>query len=138
MEAKVVEYVPCKLTAEEELMKGKQVAQLLSEISTLEDEKKSEAKRIATEVEDKRTEMYARGEEIRRGEEMRPIECFERPRYVDNMVDLVRTDTGGVVRSRPMHPNERQTALDMGELPAPANPRPKRKSKHAEISEDAH
>lgn len=142
MQTKVIEQVPCKLTAAEQLMKGQQVAQLMSEIGALEEEKKSEAKRIATDVEDKRGQMHALADEIRRGEEMRPVECFESPRYADSMVDLVRTDTGTVVRSRPMHPVERQTAIDLGDLPPPAAAQPRRKRKggdeEADSTGDAH
>jgi hypothetical protein len=113
---KTVERLPCKLTADEILLKARQLSQFSKDVDQLEDEKKAEAARIKADIEEKESAIKALMQEVYSGEEVRPVECVERPRYDALMVDLIRSDTGAVVSSRPMHPSERQTALDMGDV----------------------
>jgi hypothetical protein len=132
---RTVEQLPCKLTGEELLLKSKQLAQLAKDRAALDDERKTAAARIKAAMDEKEAAMHALVDEVHSGEEQRPIECYERPRYPEGMVELVRSDSGAVVRSRPMHPSERQTALDMGEMPE-LDARPKRTKREA--PESAH
>lgn len=133
---RVVEQLPCPLEPAEVLLKGKQAAQLLNEISALEEQKKATSKRLQQEADDKRGQVDKLAEEIRTGEELRPVECYERPRYGAAMVDLIRTDTAAVVRSRPMHPSERQLAMDTGELSSPS--KAKARKADNDNADDAH
>lgn len=140
MQPKTVEQLPCKLSVEETLLKSRQLAQLSKDVSVLEEAKKAEQARFKTEIDDKESAISRLVQEVHSGEELRPVECYERPRYADMMVDIIRTDLATVVRSRPMHPTERQTALDMGDLPPDPQPRPRRSKRHVEETtpEDAH
>jgi hypothetical protein len=115
---KTVEQLPCKLDAEELLLKSRQMVELMVERTKLEDQKKLEAAALKSQIDSLGDRISALGKDIHRGEEDRPIECIERPRYELMRVDIVRTDLGTVVRQRPMHPTERQTALDIGEVSA--------------------
>jgi hypothetical protein len=125
---KTIEMVPCKLSAEESHLKSKQLCQLAIDRAELEQEKKSAASAIKAAIDSKEEKINDLVKEVHSGEELRPVECYERPRYIDNMVDLIRTDTGAVVRTRAMHPTERQTALDMGDYQISGDDdRPKRR-----------
>lgn len=115
-----VESLPCQMTAQETILKGKELAEVASEIEAIEAEKKLSASELKKRRErtDARVRELAR--EVRSGVEYRPIECFEVPRYSTQMVDLVRSDTHHVVRSRAMDPSERQTHLDLGQDSEPS------------------
>lgn len=115
--SKTIEDVRCQLTAEEVLLKSKELTQLMRERAQVDADKKSSVslyKDIAEKLEE-RIEVLANA--VHSGEELRPVECIERFRYSDGMVDVVRIDTGAVYRMRPMHPEERQTALDVESQP---------------------
>jgi len=132
MQTTSVEQLPCKLSAHEKLLKSDQMAAKHGEIAQLEAAKKSATSSFSSSIKQKQTELTQLAEEIRSGEELRPVECVEKPRYADLMVDLVRLDTGVVVTNRPMHPRERQSALELGDAPrktTPAQPRSKGKTK---------
>lgn len=125
-----IEQLPCELTPEEILRKSREMTQLAREKAVLVEQKKQVASEMKNQIADKDAQINKLINEVHTGEELRPIECFERPNYADNVVHLVRTDTAEIVRTRGMHPSERQTALleDMGELPPKSRGRPKRKT----------
>lgn len=54
--------------------------------------------------------------------EHRLVDCEESKDFKRNMVEVVRIDTGEVVDSRPMTPDERQEELDVDPPPAPDVP----------------
>lgn len=122
MEATIVQDLPCKLTATEKLLKSDQMAKVHAKIVELELEKKAAGASLKTSIDARKTELALLAREIETGEERRPVECRERPRYRDLMIDIIRLDTGEVVATRSMEPAERQKAIDYGEAP-----RPKRK-----------
>ena len=128
MESTIVEELPCKLTASEKLLKSDQMAKAHKEIVKLEAEKKLSGQQLKSSIDARKGELALLAREIETGEELRPVECKERPRYQDLMVDTIRLDTGEVVSSRGMEPAERQKALDYGDAPRPRNspPMPKR------------
>lgn len=111
---KTVEQLPCKLTAEEKLLKSSQLVQLAVERQQLEDEKKLATAALKAKIDQKKDEIGDLVTELHTGEELRPIECVERPRYDKMIVDIVRTDDGTVWKQRPIHPSERQEAFDLG------------------------
>lgn len=112
--ATIVEPLPCALSAHEKMLKADKLVDVLREVGKLEDAKKDAAAGFKQKIDGKNVEARILAGEIRTGAEFRPVECVERPRYGDMMVDLVRLDTGAVVSSRAMHPSERQLALDAG------------------------
>lgn len=112
--SKMVESLPCQMSKEEIAMKSSQMAGKLDELNTVEASKASETKRMGEEMKRLKSQLDHLGTEVRHGIEYRPTECYEVPRYRELKVDIVRDDTGEVVRSRAMHPNERQEALALG------------------------
>ena len=135
---KTIEDVPCKLTAEEQLLKSKQLCILARERATVDEQKKASAAMYKSQADSLDEQIKELVQEVHTGEEMRPIECFERPRYGDMLVDIVRTDTGALHRVRPMHPDERQLAMDSGEVGAPTPIRGKRRRNEEESPEGTH
>lgn len=108
-----IESLPCALTAQEKLLKTDQLVEVLAQVTELEEAKKEAASSIKEQIQKKERESHKLAHELRTGHELRPIECIERPRYADLMVDKVRVDTGAVVSSRAMHPSEQQTTFDL-------------------------
>jgi hypothetical protein len=112
MRTTTIEQLACEMTPKERLLKSTELAKKIDEQVALEEEKKgfNEAWKGRKNTVDLAVRILA--SEVRTGKETRPVECFESPRYGEMMVDLIRSDTGEVVRARPMHPSERQLALD--------------------------
>lgn len=108
-----IEELPCELTAEEKLQRSAQLAQQLEAKADVEARKKAANDKFKEEVSAIDTKVAELARQIRTGQEYRPIETTERPRYKDMMVDIIRLDTGGIVRTRAMHPSERQQALNL-------------------------
>lgn len=105
------EELPCHLSAHEKLLKSESLAERLKDVHTVDAERKeamADFKQRADELE-KQVDKLAL--EVRTGREYRQVECFESASYSDSKVDIVRKDTGEVVRSRAMHPNERQEKM---------------------------
>lgn len=118
-QVKTIEQLPCKLTGEEKLMKGDQLVRLAIEVRDLEAEKKALASGIKAKIDEAKESMNELCREISTGEELRPIECMEHPRYDRMIVDIIRTDLGTVWKQRPIHPSERQLAMETGPSRAP-------------------
>jgi hypothetical protein len=114
---KTIEQLPCKLSGEEKLMKGDQLVRLAIEVRDLEAEKKAAGATFKTQIDEKKERMNELCREIHSGEELRPIECMEHPRYDRMIVDIIRTDLGTVWKQRPLHPSERQLAMETGRAP---------------------
>lgn len=107
-----IEYLPCRLSDAEVLQKSAQLTQKMAEHDLFEMQMKEQAAENKKKLVGMRTEFTALGREVRYREESRPVECSERKRFGDLMVDVVRLDTGEVIRSRPMEQHERQATLD--------------------------
>lgn len=110
-----IENLPCKMTPQERALKSEQMAAKLDELNGIEAKKSAVTKQLGEDMKRVKAQLDSVGVEVRTGLEYRPIECTENPRYADGMVDLIRCDTGDVVRTRAMHPSERQEALDLRE-----------------------
>lgn len=105
------EHLPCQLTSQELVLKSKQLAQLLCDQSNVELEKKEANAAFKEQLDDIDKKLSALALEVRTGREYREVPCIERADYIDNRVEVIRTDTSEVVRIRPLQPNERQEAL---------------------------
>lgn len=114
MTTKIIESLPCRMTTEEIALKSSQMAAKLAELNGIEANKQQVTKQLGEDMKRVKGQLDAVGTEVRTGIEYRPIECYEVPRYRGLKVDMVRGDTGDVVRTRAMHPNERQEALALG------------------------
>lgn len=105
--------LPCQMSEQERLLKSMALAQKLDELDRVQLEKKAANDAFKERLNACHDAVSSLSREVRTGMEERPIECTENARYDDMMVDLIRMDTGEVVSSRPMHPSERQQALQL-------------------------
>lgn len=133
---KTIEDLPVPLTQAEILLKSKEHAKLSMDRAELEERKKLAAADFKNKIDSLEDRIYALVKEVHTGIELRPIECYDVPNYKDEMVETKRSDSHETIRSRPMHPTERQLALEVGELSPPKNVRPKRVK--GDIPEGAH
>lgn len=113
MQSGFVEKLPCDLTRDEKLKKAEEMAEQLKARAELELTAKASADEFKQKLKQLDRTIGDRAEEVRTGLEYRQVECTERGRYRDNIVDVIRIDTGEVVRSRPMTVNERQDSLPL-------------------------
>jgi hypothetical protein len=105
------EELPCHLSAHEKLLKSESLAERLKDVHVAEAEKKDAMEEFKLRLGGLEKQIDKLALEVRTGREYREVECFESASYSDNKVDIVRKDTGEVVRSRAMHPNERQEKM---------------------------
>lgn len=120
MQSGFVEKLPCDLTRDEKLLKAEEMAEHLKVRAEVEVEAKSSADDYKTQLKRLDRLVGDRAEEVRTGVEYRQIECVERGSYRMNKVDVIRCDTGEVVRSRPMTVSERQDSLPFSAEEAPS------------------
>lgn len=109
------QYLPCQLTEQERLLKSEELVKRLEEKDGLEDRKKSSADDFKSLITAKECEARRLRREVSTGIEHREVECQEVFRFARNLVETVRLDTGEVVSSRAMRPEERQAAMDFGD-----------------------
>jgi hypothetical protein len=105
------ESLPCLLTDQEKIEKGLALSGLLSEINSLEVQKKAMADRFKKEIEGKSLEVSDISQIISDGFEQRMVECIEERDYEKMMIHIIRTDCGVIVRSRAMTLDERQEPM---------------------------
>lgn len=108
------ERLPCVLEPKETLLKSKALAQLLCDQANVELEKKDANADFKRRLDAIDTRLSELGLEVRTGREYREVQCFERADYAESRVEIIRTDTGEVVRYRPLEVHERQQALSFG------------------------
>ena len=128
MTTTTVEQLPVKITASEKALKSAQLVNSLKALSDIEDDKKNAVNDFTQRAKEVKSKVDMLAHEIRTGEEMRPVECFERPLYSEMVVELVRGDTGDIVSTRGMHPTERQHAMEFEGDVIASKKRGKRKS----------
>ena len=104
-------YLVCKLTSEERIEKGKELAKLCQDINdkeALEAERRKEAKNTIEYMEAQRDSLLA---VVQTGEEKRNIEV--RLDLDGNKVNEIRLDTGEIVITRPATKEEMQQKLSL-------------------------
>ncbi len=102
-----------KLTDAERLAKAEQSARVGFELAEIEDKKALMGRQLAEQIKALKAERSRLDYDVQSGTEERPVACYERPRFKDLCIDLVRTDTGEQVQTRPMTAAERQTKLEL-------------------------
>lgn len=117
-EQRFVENLPVRLTKREMLSKNADLITALDKSKTLKAEKKEAAATFREQEKEIEKEIDQLAECLKSGKERRPVECFQRTRIDERMIDTVRCDTGDIVRSRPMTIDERQLALKELEIRA--------------------
>jgi hypothetical protein len=76
---------------------------------SIEDDKAEVTKDFAEQIKKQRRALDLLAHEVSTGTEVRPVECDLVPRRADEMMDVIRPDTGEVVSSRPWTQSERDT-----------------------------
>lgn len=100
----------CDLSEQEVRERADKLAMLVGEKDSLEDSRKVDSKR-RKEIDQLGATMCRLGIEISTRSEFRNVECVEERDWDDKTVSLVRKDTGEVVESRKMRPDELQGEL---------------------------
>lgn len=99
------------LSTEELARKADEQSSIIEQYALVEAEKASATKTYAERLKQLRQDMERLAHDIRSKSEERSTEIYEVPRWPDQMVDVIRVDTGEVVRSRVLQPGERQQRL---------------------------
>lgn len=105
------ELLPVKLTEDELLYRGDELAKLTSDIESLEDEAKGVAAGYKEQIKTKKADASRLALVIQIKSENRDVEVSERPDYTRKRIDMVRLDTGAVYNSRPMSITDQQEAM---------------------------
>jgi septation ring formation regulator EzrA len=126
MELKPVEtrYLPVKLTDEELLAKGNELARKLHEVTVEEEAQKQAKSAMKSRLEGLTNELHAIGSVVHTKTETRKVEVFARHDAERHVVETVRSDTGEVVETRLMTMEERNLKLFPAPAPAEAPPAP--------------
>lgn len=103
--------LPVKLSDEEMLVKGKEVAKLARDISRAESAKSDTAKALGDRIKELNKELEKSVEIVNSGVEFREVECYELKNFAKSTIDVYRRDTEVYVSSRPMTETEKQSEL---------------------------
>lgn len=101
--------LPCPLTDAEVAYRADKLANLVREMHAMEAEKRAEAQRFKTAIEEHDAAIEALATQVRTRTEYRTVECQEQLR--GSLVDTVRCDTGEIVERRPASKGELQQSL---------------------------
>jgi predicted RNA-binding protein len=111
--------LPFDLTDDEVRERGLEQARLLQQRTDLDVERKEKAKAYKDEIEALDEKVGELSQVITSGRELRPVVCEWVANHPRAVMDLVRTDYGTVVQSRPMTEHEKQRAMfDVAASPA--------------------
>lgn len=116
--------LPVELTKEEIFARGKELARTkdahTAASAKLEQAKlaaKSAKEQINSEIKEAEEEMRRLARAIRSGREDRDVEILDKPDFKKGVMNIVRLDTGELVRTRGLTEAERQRSLFKGASP---------------------
>jgi len=107
----VMRKLKCKLTEIEVTQRGEKLAAKLGEKAELEREMKDEQARRKLVIAEVTKEIGQLAVEVHERAAERPVRCTWSKDSTRVWAELVRDDTGEIVESRPLTPEERQGAL---------------------------
>ncbi len=110
----IMQELPVRLTPEEKARKSEQLVKALEDKDGLESAKKAASDDFKQRLTLKDGEVKKLTREVSTGVEYRDVACEEVMAFGRNQVDLIRQDTGEIVSSRSMRPEERQGAMEFG------------------------
>lgn len=111
----IFQRLPCALSEAEKALRADELAREVKRHGEIELAKKAAAEAHAKELKESDRRIGELAEQVRTGVEPREVECQEVVRFARNLVETIRLDTGEVVSSRAMRPEERQEAIDFGD-----------------------
>ena len=103
--------LPCVLTEPELLERGNRVADVLRDLEDLDEKRKQAAADFKGRIDVLDATARQLGKEIRTKTEYRMVEVVRETDYRRNVAEVVRSDTGEVIESRPLTPAERQMEI---------------------------
>lgn len=109
--SEIFKKLPVQLSEHERALRGEEMAREHAELGRLQELKRDQAKLMKEQIDASEKRIGELAEQVRTGIEQREVLCFERLRGERGMVDLERTDTGEIIDSRPMRPDERQVGM---------------------------
>jgi len=109
------EYLKCILTEAEIKEAGAALARRYSEITNLEEQKKSVTSDFKAKIDAATAEASLLARQIQNGYEFRQIDCEIQRVWEDKTVQTIRLDTGEIVKTRPMTADELQDRLAFNE-----------------------
>ncbi|MFZ2804290.1 MAG: hypothetical protein WA001_03630 [Patescibacteria group bacterium] len=112
MDENRTEWLPRSLTDEDVRARGDDLARVLGEIDREEADKAAAAKAAAGRIKRLASESNTLAREIRERKTWLEVEVESSRNLEAGTIDTVRTDTGEVIRARPMTPEERQVSID--------------------------
>lgn len=118
MSERFLESVKCKLTMEERNELSDKIAYAQLRIAEAERELKSAQTQIKSRIAADQAIMAEAAEQIRSGYEFRKVACEEVKDFEEGVASVIRLDTGEVVRSRKLAPQEYQKELPLEETEA--------------------
>jgi len=105
----IKEHLKCVLTEEEIKEAGASLARKYSEITDLEEQKKSVVSDFKAQIDSATAMASVLARRIQNGYEYRNVDCEEQYDFNEKEIRVVRLDTGEIFKSRPMTPDELQT-----------------------------
>lgn len=110
-----VETLPVALTELQRLEIGREIGTLLQELDNLDGEKRAAADAFKARIEAHQATLRQLGGYLRSGTRPQPVELREIRRERTHEIEVVRHDTGELVRVRPMTAEERQETLPLAQ-----------------------
>ena len=111
--------LPVHLTADEQRLKGEQLAKLHSDRRHAESEKSRMAAEFTGKLKALDQQINDLADQVKECREIREVECHEHKDHTAGFVYLIRDDTGEIVESRAIRPDERQ--VEMLPVPRPSD-----------------
>jgi hypothetical protein len=109
----MIRSLPVELTDEELRAKANELASVVSGLGSYEREKSEVSKQIGGKIEQARKEMGRLSQQISTKQEWRDVACEEQFDFEENIVRVIRKDTGDTVDTRVMRPEERQQRMKL-------------------------
>ena len=122
---KEVRNLPVALSEAELVERAKILGDLVVEITRKEEEKRATSKSLQKSIDVLKERQTELAMICVAGEELREIECEIAQNYKNDVVDVIRIDTGEVIESRPMRDSDRQDSLPIGRIPGRRKRSPK-------------
>lgn len=108
---KTTKKLPVRLSDDEVIERGKQLVENIRKTGKAESEREAENKKRKAEIEALELITSKLVDIVEKGEEDRDVECELKKDFERGVVTVVRLDTGEVVETRPMTPDERQEEM---------------------------
>lgn len=103
--------LPVRLTLEERLQAGEEMAQALSRAEQAEKDMEALKKSHKGIIDEALAEVSMQGKLLREGKKIVPVACSIVKNYRRGDIRTIRNDTGEMVNERPMTASERQAGL---------------------------